>query len=1060
MTDAGRWLDEALRMEDAGRLDEALSRYDLLVQKHPAHRDGWHNRGLLLARLGRLAEAERNHREYLQLHSADARARTDLADVLLALERYVEVLDCLAPLSSRAGAALARKAIALACLRRFQESEAELAQARRSDPVGLARFVQGVAPGVDPALLLSPRNIYLSRLYMATGRCDWSRWEEYVEELRITAGLEEARLEPAVAFMALHTPLDGNERHALARLIARDIEARIPPLPPAPPRSRGRIRVGVLSPDFRDHLNARLLLPLFELADRRRFEIYAYSLSPEDGSALRANIRRAADAFRDLHTLSDVEAAAAIRADDIDVLVDAGGHTTGGRFAITAQRPARVQASYLGFPCSLGSGRVDYGVVDEAITGSSDEWTERPVFLPHTHFIYDFRSRPQGGICRRDEYGLPGDAFVFCAFHRAQKITPPAFALWMRVLAAVPGSVLWLLAQPPTAEQNLRERAKLHGVAASRLIFAPFESHNGKRYFARQSLGDLFLDAPYHNAMTTACDALGAGLPVLTQQGNAMAGRVCAALVRAAGLPELVTPDEEAFVTTAIELATEPGRLRDIRERLERNRESAPLFDVEGRVRDLEQAFESMVAQLPSRPVPGAGENWLLQSAVPGFTWPAIPTAQDAALLGVLHQLDASQWHSRPALEAAQFKQLETVLRHAWNTVPHYGSAWAGVYDPAVAARDMLPRLPLLTKPQLQESFGELKSRAVPPSHGSLGEARTSGSTGTPVRVVKPEAMFLLLHAMTARNHLWRKREPGRPLCVIRQGVAAADHPTWGTPLDRVFATGPAHVMGVEPDVDFLLAWLEAKRPGYILTYPTLAAALARLSIERRTRLPTLLEVGTLGEPVDEATRALCRDAWDVPLADMYSAEEVGYIALQCPDSSLYHVQSENVIVEVLDHSGNPCAAGEIGRVVVTDLHNFAMPLIRYEIGDYAEVGPACPCGRGLPTLKRIAGRTRNMLVTADGKRYWPSFNQRKSLDIVASRSMQFVQVHFDHVEARLVLSQPLTARQRMMLSELFAELLPAGVRVSVVQVPSLPRGPGGKFEEFVCAIPDERRPG
>jgi predicted O-linked N-acetylglucosamine transferase (SPINDLY family) len=272
------------------------------------------------------------------------------------------------------------------------------------------------------------------------------------------------------------------------------------------------------------------------------------------------------------------------------------GHTTGARFAITAQRPARVQVLYLAFPGTLGSHRVDFAIVDRIVAPNSSEWTESLVHLPSTYYLYDFRARSEQNAVSRADYGLPDKAFVYCAFHKAEKITPDAFLLWAQVLLQVPRSVLWCLALPDGAKANLRREAAAHGVDPGRLAFAPFESR--ERYLARQCLGDLLLDAVHHCAMTTACDALGAGLPMLTMQGSTMASRAGESLLRAAGLPELVATDPEAYVETAVRLARERDTLGQFRERLARNRSTAPLFDTADRVHSLEVCFEQMVQVL------------------------------------------------------------------------------------------------------------------------------------------------------------------------------------------------------------------------------------------------------------------------------------------------------------------------------------------------------------------------------------------------------------------------------------------------------------------------------
>jgi protein O-GlcNAc transferase len=587
---------QALALEDAGRHEEALERYRRLLAQAPAHEDAWHNHGLLLARLGRLVEAERSHRSYVEAAPASPRARADLADVLLALGRYetaIEALDWILERAPGDATALVQRGVALSCLRRFDDARASFSLASTRSPRETSAFLGRIAPGADAAYLLSPENIFLARAAMAHRQCDWTGWGSYVEQMRKAALDARAVLDPSVAFMSLHLPLDSRERQAIARSVSARIESQAPPLPPPQGRRSGRIRVGILSPDYREHLNAYLLLPLFELVDRSRFAITAYSLTPPDGSAARERVRGAADSFRDLHTLDDDQAARTIRADGIDLLIDAAGHTTGARFGIVARRPARVQALYLGFPASLGSKRLDYAIVDAVVAPDADGWSETLVRLPSTYYLYDFRAHAAQPPLSRRDYGLPEDAFVYCAFHKAEKISPDVFTRWMEILRAARGAVLWLGALPDGAQANLRREAAKHGVEASRLVFAPLEPR--PRYIARHRLADLFLDARYHSAMTTACDALAAGLPLLGVRGTTMAGRAAESLLRAAGLPDLVAADEDSYVAMALRLATDRTALPALKERLAHDRHRAPLFDTPARVRDLEACFEAML---------------------------------------------------------------------------------------------------------------------------------------------------------------------------------------------------------------------------------------------------------------------------------------------------------------------------------------------------------------------------------------------------------------------------------------------------------------------------------
>jgi predicted O-linked N-acetylglucosamine transferase (SPINDLY family) len=516
----------------------------------------------------------------------------------LALARYeeaIKTLEALLRLAPQDVSVLLRRGIARASLHRFTEAGEDFAEAKRRDWGAVERHLKNVAAGSDPGLMLSPENIYFSRGWAALGHCDWSRWEEFVSELRRIAAHTDIAVEPAVAFMSRLTPLSGAERNAVTRCIAARIEARFPALPLPRASKRDRIRIGVLSPDFREHLNAYLLLPLFELLDRDRFELFGYSLAADDGSAIRGRVRSPADVFRDLQPLADHDSAKVIRSDDVDILLDVGGYTTGARFAITAQRPARLQVNYLGFSSSFGSRRVDYAIVDRTVGSDDAEWTEARVFLPHTHFLYDFRAPPPETHVTRQEYALPANAFVYCAFHRAEKISPDAFDLWMQILSRVPGSVLWFRALSETALCNLRAHSRRRGIDPARLVHAPFEPSYDPRYLARHRLGDLMLDALHHNATTSACDALGAGLPLLSVRGSAMASRAGESLLRAAGLPELVAPDKAAYVELAVQLAADRERLNSYRRTLEAR--SGPLFDTSSRVREIEAALMQMWQQ-------------------------------------------------------------------------------------------------------------------------------------------------------------------------------------------------------------------------------------------------------------------------------------------------------------------------------------------------------------------------------------------------------------------------------------------------------------------------------
>jgi phenylacetate-CoA ligase len=403
-----------------------------------------------------------------------------------------------------------------------------------------------------------------------------------------------------------------------------------------------------------------------------------------------------------------------------------------------------------------------------------------------------------------------------------------------------------------------------------------------------------------------------------------------------------------------------------------------------------------------------------------------------------------------------QYRQLDILLKHAYATVPYYRERWSGIYDPAAPLTpERFSRLPVLTRSALQQNFERLKSRAPLPEHGPPGETRSSGSTGMPVRVLKTSLDDLIWQGIMLREHLWRRRDLAGKLAVIRRSTRQQEVLGWDAVLDAIAATGRAVLLPIGTEIASQLAWLVEQQPDYLLTYPSNAAALARLALERGVRLPRLREVMTLGEVVTPELRALCRQAWDVPVVDAYSAQEVGYLGLQCPGYEHYHVQAECAVVEILDTRGKPCTAGQAGLVVATPLHGFAMPLVRYVVGDYAEAGGPCPCGRGLPVLNRVMGRTRNTLVLETGERYWPFFGTHRFTDIAPVLQHQFVQKSFGVIEARLVTARPLTAGEERQFERHVQSRLPVPFELKLVYVREIPRSASGKYEDFMSEIAD-----
>jgi phenylacetate-CoA ligase len=364
-----------------------------------------------------------------------------------------------------------------------------------------------------------------------------------------------------------------------------------------------------------------------------------------------------------------------------------------------------------------------------------------------------------------------------------------------------------------------------------------------------------------------------------------------------------------------------------------------------------------------------------------------------------------------------------------------------------------MDRLPVLSRHEVR-TLGEAMVNSHPPAtHGAVTRTQTSGSTGMPVTVCQTAVSNVFWEALTLRDHLWQRRNLRGKLAVIRANIADGFMNGWGPPADPVFVTGPCAVLNIGRDIDAQLDWLREQNPDYLLTYPSNLSALAGRALQRSVKLDRLKEIRTLGEMLPAEARLRTREAWDVPVTDVYSAIEVGYVALQCPESGHYHVQAESLIVEVLDEKGAACGPGQVGRVVLTTLHNFATPMIRYEIGDYAEVGAPCPCGRGLPTLRRIAGRVRNMLTLPDGSRRWPSFPSQSWAHGELIRQLQMVQKTARSIEVRVVPERGLTAQEREDIIASLRRCLDYPFDMALIEVAAIPRQVNHKFEEFLSEI-------
>ncbi len=441
-----------------------------------------------------------------------------------------------------------------------------------------------------------------------------------------------------------------------------------------------------------------------------------------------------------------------------------------------------------------------------------------------------------------------------------------------------------------------------------------------------------------------------------------------------------------------------------------------------------------------------------------GIAWPALPSPADAALLALIYQFEQSEWWSPETLLAAQLGQLEGLLAHAARTVPFYRGRLQAAVDRGAGRLTLKTwrQLPILRRQDIQEAGAALISRDIPRAHGSARDISTSGSTGRPITVKNTEITRLFNRAVNLRYHLWHDRDFSATVASIRvldrnaaKAAAAGKRARWA----YGYPSGPMVLFDVTRPVSEQLAWLERQNPDYLLTYPSNLAALLRRSQETGVRPANLREAITLSEVLDPAVRAACKRVWKVPVTDSYSTQEFGMIALQCPEHPHYHVQAESALVEVLGPGGAPCAPGETGRLVVTPLNNFATPLIRYEVGDYAEVGEACSCGRGLPVLNRILGRVRNMATLPSGETFWPRFYSDDLAKVAPIRQAQLVQRSVHDIDVRLVVARALTAEEEERLKSVILRYLGHPFRLGFTYMDEIPRSASGKYEDFLSLI-------
>jgi predicted O-linked N-acetylglucosamine transferase (SPINDLY family) len=596
-------------LQELNRPAEALASYERALTIQPTHVQALYNRGIVLRELQRNTEALASFDRVLAIRPDHADALNNRGIVLRDLKRPAEALasyERALVIRPHYVDALNNRGIALQELQRLTEALASHDAALALDPTNadtlccrgavlrdLKRFAEALA-SFEQALAINPghRYAFAGMVFSALAICDWER-------TAIIAGELEARIEQRSSIIPPFALVGYCDDESLLLSCAKNYVKDCILVPPRPLWRGARwhnekLKIAYVSADFRRHAVAFCMAELVELHDRSQFEVIGVSLGPDDHSDLRMRLVAAFDQFIDVRTKSDEEVARLLNELQVDIAVDLMGHTTDARSNIFAFRPAPIQVSYLGFPGTMGADFIDYIIADPIVLpfDQQSNYVEKIVHLPDCYQVNDRKRSISPRAPTRAQAGLPAEAFVFCCFNNNWKITRAVFDVWMRLLQATEGSMLWLLSDNKDAESNLRKEAAARNIDAARLVFAGRVGHED--YLARFGLANLFLDTVPYNGHATASDALWAGLPVLTCRAQAFAGRVGASLLHAVGLPELVTDDLEAYERTALKLAAQPTMLAEIKARLVRDRDAHALFDTDRFRRSLEAAYLQM----------------------------------------------------------------------------------------------------------------------------------------------------------------------------------------------------------------------------------------------------------------------------------------------------------------------------------------------------------------------------------------------------------------------------------------------------------------------------------
>jgi predicted O-linked N-acetylglucosamine transferase (SPINDLY family) len=576
-----------------GRLDAALSSYDSAIELEPSDPLPFFNQGNVFYQLGQLDAALSSYDSAIKLEPNLVGAWINRGSILSELQFFREALmsfDQALSHEPENSQGLLNKGVVLNKLRRFDEAlfyfdeailvRPDFAEAWSNQAISyqeLRQFDKAIS-SYERAIELKPDIEYLIGNLVYT-KLQIANWDNLENDIELVVNSIRSNKNAVFPFAFLGMVDSPDLQLKAAQLWVKDEYPKSLMRPKIINKRDQKIRLGYFSADYYNHATAYLMAEFFELHNKEKFEIFAFSFGPDIQDKSRKRLQNVFDEFIDVSDISDRDIAKLSRDRGIDIAIDLKGYTKNYRTGIFANRAAPIQVNYLGYPGSMGAEFIDYIIADQILIPQHKQsfYREKVAYLPNCYQVNDSKRLISEKIFSRIDLGLPEEGFVFCCFNNNYKITPIVFDSWARILRSINGSVLWLLEDSNIAKKNLIKEAQIRGIAKERLIFA--ERLELPEHLARHRLADLMLDTTPYNAHTTASDALWSGLPVLTLIGNSFAGRVAASLLTAVGLPELITSSRQEYEAVAIELATHPTKLIEIKQRLKENIFVKPLFN-------------------------------------------------------------------------------------------------------------------------------------------------------------------------------------------------------------------------------------------------------------------------------------------------------------------------------------------------------------------------------------------------------------------------------------------------------------------------------------------------